>query len=161
MKILLRRLLFLLPVLAAFGFTPAALAQREHFTPEEMEIIQKRWPGTKRTYTGLRYLVLKAGDPKGPVPQPGMIVTMLYKGMLLDDTVFDQSLDPKQPFRPRVGRGELIPGWDEALQKMHKGEKWLLIVPYELAYGTLGRPPAIPQRSPLVFEMEMLDFGSK
>ena len=160
MKTLLHRILFLLPVLALLGFAPAAYAQREKFTAEEIEIINQRWPNTKRTYTGIHYLVLKEGDRKGPTPQPGMIVSALYKGMLLDGTVFDQSLDPKQPFRTRVGREELIRAWDEALLKMHRGEKWLMIVPYELAYGTLGRPPASPQRAVLVFEMELLDFAS-
>lgn len=159
MKNLLRRLPVLLLVLLTLGSVPALHAQREKFSPEDMEIIEKRWPGTKRTYTGLRYLVLKPGDAKGPVPEAGMFVTTLYKGMLLDGTVFDQAQDPKQPFHTRVGRGELIRGWDEALTKMHKGEKWLLIVPYELAYGTFGRPPSIPRQSTLVFEMELLDFG--
>ncbi len=158
---MLSRLLFLLPVLALLGIAPSAHAQREKFTPEEMEMISHRWPQTKRTYTGLRYLILKEGDQKGPTAKPGMMVAALYKGMLLDGTVFDQAQDPKQPFRTRVGRDELIRAWDEALQKMHRGEKWLLIVPYELGYGTLGRPPAIPQRATLVFELEMLDFTAK
>lgn len=161
MNTILRRILFVLPVIALFGLAPNAHAQRERFTPEELEIINQRWPKTKRTYTGLHYLILKEGDKNGPTPQPGMIVSALYKGMLLNGTVFDQALDPKQPFRTRVGRDDLVRGWEEALQKMHRGEKWLLIVPYELGYGTLGRPPAIPRQSTLVFEMELLDFGPK
>ncbi|MFI5336710.1 MAG: FKBP-type peptidyl-prolyl cis-trans isomerase [Opitutales bacterium] len=161
MKILLHRLLFLVPVLAALGAAPSLHAQRERFSPEDMEIIEQRWPGTKRTFTGLRYLVLKEGEKGGGTAQPGMFVAALYKGMLLNGTVFDQSLDPKKPFKVRIGRDELIRGWEEALQKMHRGEKWLLIVPYELGYGTLGRPPAIPQRATLVFEMELVDFGKK
>jgi FKBP-type peptidyl-prolyl cis-trans isomerase len=136
-------------------------AQRERFPMEDLEIIEKRWPEAKRTATSLRYLVLKEGDRKGPTPEPGMTVVVLYKGELLNGKVFDQALDPAKPFRIRVGRDELIPAWDEALQKMHRGDKWLLLVPYELGYGTRGRPPAIPQRATLVFEMELLDFGGK
>jgi FKBP-type peptidyl-prolyl cis-trans isomerase len=69
-------------------------------------------------------------------------------------------LDPKNPLKIRVGRGLLIPGWDEALQKMHRGEKWLLIVPSEMGYGVLGKPPAIPRNATLVFEIELLDFSA-
>lgn len=92
------------------------------------------------------------------MPGPGMMVTTLFKGMLLDGTVFDKMLDPAKPLKMRVGRGGLIEGWEEALQKMHKGEKWLLIVPAELGYGTRGRPPMIPRNATLVFEIELIDF---
>ena len=79
--------------------------------------------------------------------------------MLLNDTVFDTALDPKNPLKSRLGRGNLIPGWDEALQKMHRGEKWLLIVPPELGYGSRGNPPTVPRNATLVFEIELLDFS--
>jgi FKBP-type peptidyl-prolyl cis-trans isomerase len=134
-------------------------AQRERLPPEDLEIVEQRWPNAQKTSTGLRYIVLKPGDPSGPTPEAGMRAAVLYKGMLLDGTVFDESLDPAKPFRPRIGRDELIQGWDQALMRMHKGEKWLLIVPYELGYGTRGNPPRIPRRATLVFEMELLDFG--
>lgn len=134
-------------------------AQRERLPPEDREIVEQRWPDAKKTSTGLRYIVLKEGDRSAGTPTPGTRVAVLYKGMLLDGTVFDQSLDPANAFRPRVGRDELIAGWDQALVRMHKGEKWLLIVPYELGYGTRGNLPRIPKRATLVFEMELLDFG--
>jgi FKBP-type peptidyl-prolyl cis-trans isomerase len=85
-------------------------------------------------------------------------VSVLYKGMLLDGTVFDQSPDEKHPLVMRLGRGNLIEGWEQALQKMHKGEKWLLIVPPEMAYGARGKPPTIKRNKTLVFEMELIDF---
>ena len=44
---------------------------------------------------------------------------------------------------------------------MHKGEKWLLIVPPELGYGARGKPPTIGRNATLVFEMELLDFGNE
>jgi FKBP-type peptidyl-prolyl cis-trans isomerase len=135
-------------------------AQRERLSPEDLEIVEKRWPQAKRTYTTLRYIVLKEGDRKGGTPEAGMMVKTLYKGMLLNDTVFDSLLDPKNPLTTRVGRGNLIPGWDEALQKMHRGEKWLLIVPSELGYGAKGKPPTIPRNATLVFEVELLDFSA-
>ncbi|MBI2514343.1 MAG: FKBP-type peptidyl-prolyl cis-trans isomerase [Opitutae bacterium] len=158
MSPVLRRFAFLFVSLVFVSASPL-FAQRERLPPEDLEVVENRWPNAKKTSTGLRIIVLKEGDQKSATPEPGMRALVLYKGMLLDGTVFDQSLDPAHPFRPRVGRDELIPAWDQALTRMHKGEKWLLIVPYELGYGTRGNPPKIPKRATLVFEMELLDFG--
>ena len=77
---------------------------------------------------------------------------------LLNGKVFDENTD-KPPLKIRLDRGNLIDGWEEALQKMHKGEKWLLIVPPEMAYGAQGKPPVIKRYATLVFEMQLLDFG--
>ncbi|WP_415908915.1 FKBP-type peptidyl-prolyl cis-trans isomerase [Oleiharenicola sp. Vm1] len=153
-----RRFAFLFASIVFLSASPL-FAQRERLPPEDLEVVENRWPNAKKTSTGLRYIVLKEGDQNSPMPQPGDRAAVLYKGMLLDGTVFDQSVDPAHAFRPRVGRDELIPAWDQALTRMHKGEKWLLIVPYELGYGTRGNPPKIPKRATLVFEMELLDFG--
>lgn len=152
-----RHLTLCLLALLGLGAVPLH-AQREKLPMEDLEFVEKQWPDTKRTYTGLRYIVLKPGEQGGPMPQKGMEVAVLYKGMLLNGTVFDQSPDAEHPLRVRLGRGGLIDGWEEALQKMRKGEKWLLIVPPELAYGARGKPPIIKRNATLVFEMELLDF---
>lgn len=152
--------LALLLVLLGLSIAPLQ-AQREKLPPEDFEIVEKKWPDAKRTYTGLRYLVLEPAVKDSPSPEKGMMVAVLYKGMLLDGTVFDQSSDKNDLLKVRLGRGELIEGWEEALQKMHKGEKWLLIVPPEMAYGVRGKPPTIPRRATLVFEIELVDFGEK
>ncbi len=150
-----RRLTFLM--LALLGLAPLH-AQREKLPMEDVEYVEKKWPDAKRTFTGLRYIILKPGDTKGAMPVNGNEVSVLYKGMLLDGTVFDQSPDEKSPLKIRLGRGNLIEGWEQALQKMHKGEKWLLIVPPEMAYGARGKPPTIKRNATLVFEMELVDF---
>ena len=133
-------------------------AQRERLPPDDLEIVEKRWPKAKRTFTSLRYIILKEGDTKGGCPEPGMIVKALYKGSLLNGKVFDENQDRTKPLTVRLGRGNLIEGWEQAMERMHRGEKWLLIVPSELAYGVLGRPPEIPHNATLVFELELLDF---
>ncbi|MBI5424667.1 MAG: FKBP-type peptidyl-prolyl cis-trans isomerase [Opitutae bacterium] len=158
MSPVVRRLVFVFASFVLLSGSPL-FAQRERLPVEDLEVVESRWPNAKKTSTGLRYIVLKEGDPKSATPQAGDRAAVLYKGMLLDGTVFDQSLDPAHAFKPRVGRDELIPAWDQALTRMHKGDKWLLIVPYELGYGTRGNPPKIPKRATLVFEMELLDFG--
>jgi FKBP-type peptidyl-prolyl cis-trans isomerase len=149
------RSLFCLSLLVLLApFAPA----REKLPPEDLEIVEKKWPDAKKTYTGLRYVVLVPGDPKGASPTPGEMVAVAYKGMLLDGKIFDQAPTDK-PLKTRIARDGLIDGWEEALQKMHKGEKWLLIVPPELAYGVHGNPPLIKRNTTLVFEMELVDFG--
>jgi FKBP-type peptidyl-prolyl cis-trans isomerase len=154
----LRRLAFLFTALLTLGAVPLH-AQREKLPMEDLEIVEKKWPNAKRTYTGLRYIVLQpATDPKSATPEDGAKCTVLYKGMLLDGTVFDESTGRDAPLRARICRGELIQGWDEALQRMRRGEKWLLIVPPEMAYGSRGRPPSIGRNATLVFEMELVDF---
>ncbi len=155
----LRSVLLLASGLLAFAVAPLH-AQRERLPPEDLEIVEKRWPDAKKTYTGLRYVVLQPGQADGPMPKSGDMVSVVYKGMLLDGKIFDQNT-AENPLKIRVDRGDLIDGWDEALQKMRKGEKWLLIVPPELGYGARGKPPTIGRYATLVFEMELLDFGKQ
>lgn len=134
---------------------PVALqAQREKLPPEDLAIVEERWPEAVRTSTGLRTLLLEPGH--GPKPVRGDLVSVNYTGSLLDGTVFDQNHDPQKPLTFRVGRGQVIDGWEYGLQLMQEGEKRLLIVPYELGYGTRGNPPKIPRRATLVFEVTLL-----
>jgi len=158
MNPLVRRLAVLTLALLGAGAGPL-LAQREKLPPQDLEIVEKKWPEAKRTFTGLRFIVLEPGDKAGPSPEAGMMVNVMYTGMLIDGTVFDRTPDRDHTLKVRLGRGELIEGWDQALQKMHKGEKWLLIVPPEMAYGRVGKPPTIPRQATLVFEMELIEFG--
>ena len=61
----LRRLAFLAFALLTLG-AGALHAQREKLPMEDLEIVEKKWPEAKRTYTGLRYIVLKPGKADGP-----------------------------------------------------------------------------------------------
>ena len=144
--------------LIGLGALAVPAAAREKLPMEDLEIVEKRWPDAKKTFTGLRYIIMEPGEAKGPSPVSGSMVSVAYKGMLLNGTVFDEQTE-KTPLKVRLDRGGLIDGWEEALQKMHKGEKWLLIVPPEMAYGASGRPPLIKRYATLVFEMKLLDFG--
>ncbi len=136
-------------------FLPTALwAQREKLPPEDLAIVEQRWPEAVRTSTGLRTILLRPGH--GAKPVRGDQVSVNYTGSLLNGKVFDQNQDPQNPFTFRVGRGQVIDGWEYGLQLMQEGEKRLFIVPYELGYGTRGNLPKIPRRATLVFEVELL-----
>ena len=101
---------------------------------------------------GIQYEVLQKGE--GPQPRRQDCVTVNYKGTLIDGKVFDQT-EPGQPATFPAGR--LIPGWVEALQMMHTGDKWRLVIPAGLAYGKEGAGKGvIPPNQTLVFELEIL-----
>lgn len=110
----------------------------------------------KSTPSGLKYIVNQPGS--GPKPTSGTSIKVHYAGRLTDGTPFDNSYTRGQPIEFKVGTGMVIPGWDEALLDMNKGEKRTLIIPPNLAYGPEGRPPVIPQNATLVFDVELVGF---
>lgn len=143
-----------LALLAVLAFTtPLVQAQRERLTPEEIDYVEEKWPGAKRTSTGMRYIIQRQGD--GPSPKSGDRVGVFYVGTLLKGEKFDSRLAPQEPLAFRVGRGDVIVGWDQILPMMKLNEKRLVIIPAALAYGSRGRPPTIPRDATLVFEMEL------
>lgn len=123
---------------------------------DEARLIADKFPGAIVTPSGLRYVVRQPGD--GQPPAVGAEVTAHYHGTLLTGQKFDSSYDRGQPYSFRVGRGEVIKGWDEAFAGMKRGERRTLVVPWWLAYGEEGRAPRIPPRATLVFEVELVDF---
>lgn len=110
----------------------------------------------KKTSSGLQYEDLVAGS--GNTPSPGKQVTVHYTGWLTNGTKFDSSLDKNQPFTFTIGRGEVVPGWDEGVMTMKLGGKRKLIIPPELGYGAAGAGGVIPPNATLVFEVILLDI---
>jgi len=96
----------------------------------------------------------------GPKPQKGDKVKVHYTGYLLDGTKFDSSVDRGQPFEFDLGQGRVIRGWDEGIAALNKGAKAKLIIPSKMAYGDRGAGGIIPPYSPLVFDVELIDFTS-
>jgi FKBP-type peptidyl-prolyl cis-trans isomerase len=111
--------------------------------------------------SGLCYQILDPG--KGPPPKPGDTVKVNYTGRLLDGTVFDTTLQARQPgatpepAEVQLGDG-VIAGWTEGLQKIGKGGKIKLYIPSQLAYGDQGRD-GIPPGAALVFDIDLLDIN--
>lgn len=152
---MLRR--FALLLAAGLGLLPLALqAQREKLPPDDLAWVEQNFPNAKKTNTGIRYDVLESGT--GEKAKPGDMVSVLYVGRLLNGQTFDQVSDREKPFRFRLGRGHVIQGWDQVLQLMRPGDKWVVIIPSELAYGSRGTG-RIPRDATLVFMMELLAAG--
>ena len=109
--------------------------------------------GVQTTASGLQYRVIQQGD--GPSPTLTDRVRCNYRGMLLNGTEFDSSARHGGP--AEFGVDGVIPGWTEALQKMHVGDKWQLFVPPALGYEMNPPGPPIEPNSLLVFEIELLE----
>ncbi|MBC7396551.1 MAG: FKBP-type peptidyl-prolyl cis-trans isomerase [Bdellovibrionales bacterium] len=95
---------------------------------------------------------------KGAEAVSGKTVTVNYVGTLKDKdkTKFDSSYDRKEPFSFMLGAGQVIKGWEQGILGMKVGGKRKLTIPPELAYGD-NAVGAIPAKSTLVFEVELLD----
>ncbi|HCW05896.1 MAG TPA: peptidylprolyl isomerase [Cytophagales bacterium] len=111
----------------------------------------KKNEGVMVTASGLQYKVLASGT--GKTPGINDKVTVHYTGKLIDGTIFDSSVQRGQPID--FGVTQVIRGWTEALQLMKKGDKWMLYIPYALAYGERGNGQ-IPPYSALIFEVELI-----
>jgi peptidylprolyl isomerase len=106
------------------------------------------------TPSGLKYTDLVQGT--GATPQKGQTVTVHYTGTLENGKQFDSSRDRGTPANFRIGVGQVIPGWDEALMSMKVGGRRKLVIPSALGYGRQGRPPDIPGNATLIFDVELL-----
>jgi len=136
--------------------------------------------GVLKTAFSLRYEDFKIGT--GALAEPGKVYHVHYTGWLASDgTKFDSSFDHQSPVmgtdgkpemdadgKPNMaaqplifpqGRGRLIPGWDQGFEGMRVGGKRRLFIPYQLAYGAMGRPPKIPAKSDLIFDVELTEVS--
>ena len=111
------------------------------------------------TESGLYYV--KTQDGNGEKPAKGDIVMVHYTGKLLDGTVFDSSIERGEPITFPIGVGYVIPGWEEGIMMLSKGEKGVLYIPYDLAYGEGGAGGVIPPFANLIFEVELVDFRAQ
>ena len=119
---------------------------------------------------GVRYVITQEG--KGEFGTPGKTAEVNYVGYLLDGTFFDSSIrteaeklnkydprrEPYEPLKVTIGQGQVIQGWEEAIQVLKIGGKGTFYIPSSLAYGPQQRSEVIKANSILVFDMELIDL---
>eukprot|EP00924_Labyrinthula_sp_SR-Ha-C_P004555 maker-scaffold_1-snap-gene-4.18-mRNA-1 protein AED:0.02 eAED:0.02 QI:123/1/1/1/1/1/2/65/147 len=108
----------------------------------------------KSTY----YMPKKAKE--GVFPAAGEKIYAHYTGYFENRDKFDSSRDRDKIFEFTLGQGMVIKGWDKAFANMVKGEKAVLTLQPQYAYGSSGAGDAIPPNAKLVFDVELLGYES-
>lgn len=120
---------------------------------EYMTKIAKK-AGINKLDNGVYYEVIEEG--KGEIPADTSRVKVHYDGRLINDTVFDSSIQRNEPTTFRCN--QVIPGWTNALTHMPVGSKWKVYIPAEQGYGDRKAGPVIKPFSTLVFTIELLSI---
>jgi peptidylprolyl isomerase len=155
-----------IPALPANAPCPRALYTLTHTPDTHLDYasplvspeLRSELSGEKSTYS-LVYVDTEIGT--GPLAQPGKFYTVHYTGYLADGTKFDSSVDRGEPITFPYGKHRVIEGWDTGFEGMRVGGKRRLYIPYQLAYGENGRPPIIPAKAELVFDVEFIAQGDE
>ncbi|MEO1448715.1 MAG: FKBP-type peptidyl-prolyl cis-trans isomerase [Bacteroidota bacterium] len=152
-----KRLMFLVLSLSLFW-----MACDDTVTPEEQtaidrgvieEYVAENNLTGQYTETGIFYAFSEEGEGDD-TPAAGSIIEIIYKGYLMDGTLFDSS----DGFPTEFNLSGLIRGWQEGLQLFKRDAVGTLLIPSREAYGRTGRAPSIPANAVLRFEIELIDF---
>jgi FKBP-type peptidyl-prolyl cis-trans isomerase FklB len=119
---------------------------------EAFQVEYSQRQGVVATASGLQYRVIEMGEGRSPGPADTVVVH--YVGQLIDGTEFDSSRGRGTP--ATFSLGGIIPGWREALQLMHEGDIWEVVIPSGLAYGAQGAGASIGPNETLIFEIELI-----
>lgn len=127
--------------------------RKENYKIENVQFLEEiaRKPGVQPLANGIYYRSLAQGS--GKVPNSGSVVTVYYKGRLINGKVFDDNTRSNVPDAFKVR--ELIVGWQIALKNMHEGDHWEVYIPAAYGYGAKG-VPGIPGNSTLIFDMKLV-----
>ncbi|KAM8947784.1 peptidyl-prolyl cis-trans isomerase FKBP1A [Pelodytes ibericus] len=104
---------------------------------------------------GVHVETIAPGDGQ-TFPKKGQTAVVHYVGTLEDGKKFDSSRDRGKPFKFRMGQNEVIRGWEEGISQMSVGQRALLIISPDYAYGCKGHPGIIPPNACLRFDVELL-----
>ncbi len=130
----------------------AAAAEKNMKDGQDFLAKNAKMPGVITLPSGLQYKVITPGN--GVSPTATNTVTVNYEGKLIDGTVFDSSYKRGQPATFKVG--QVIKGWQEALQLMKPGATWMLYIPSKLAYGPQGSMGEIGPNEALIFKVDLM-----
>lgn len=130
--------------------------KQENYKQENEDFLLKKAtePGVLSLTGGVLYEVLESSD--GASPTLRHIVSVYYKGMLINGKVFDDNTGQGYPDAFRLA--ELIDGWKIALPHMRIGDKWRIYIPSRLGYGAFSTN-GIPKHSTLIFEIQLTGIG--
>ncbi len=132
--------------------------------------LEKKEIEVKQTNTGIRYYIINEGS--GEYPMKGDKIKVNYTGRVLEGGYFDTSIkekaeelgiydpgrEPYQPFIFTLGQGEVIYGWDDALQHINEGSTARIFIPSPMAYGESSINETITANSILVFDVELIEI---
>jgi FKBP-type peptidyl-prolyl cis-trans isomerase FkpA len=131
----------------------------EDFSEYEKEILRQFIQGSKisvkPTSSGLYYIKLSPGN--GRKVKPGDTLSIDYEGRFLNGKFFDSTIKRFEPFQFVYGQEwQIIKGLEEGIGLMEEGEKALLIIPSDLAFGQEGSSTGIiPPYTSLIYEVEL------
>ncbi|WP_121354920.1 FKBP-type peptidyl-prolyl cis-trans isomerase [Flavisolibacter nicotianae] len=144
----------------SFNQQPAIAEQRKKDEAEIESYLKANNIQAQRTPWGAYIQVLTPGS--GPKPKYGEFSMLKYTGKDLQGKVFDTNNKPDGQLMPlQVGAGGTIPGFEDAVRQLSKGEKATIFIPSVIAYGQQGRPPVIQPNQNLVFDIEVVDVTDK
>lgn len=139
------------PIISVVAFLMMPGCRSAMVQRAEVAVVQEK----KMTESGLHYSIIPEGE--GENAKDGDQVFVHYSGRLEDGTVFDSSYDRGEPISFKIGKGQVIAGWEEGIRMLRKGDKATLVIPPQLAYGENAIGP-IPANATLTFEIELVDI---
>lgn len=132
-----------------------ALAKENREAGESFLEKNRKRDGVVVLESGVQYEVVEKGT--GENPSETDVVTVHYRGYLLDGSEFDSSFSRGEPTELEVG--QVIAGWQQTLQLMKVGAKWKVWIPSDLAYGLRGAGNKIGPNELLHFDIELIGIN--
>lgn len=131
------------------------MSKKEEYKQQNIDYLKEvaLQPGVEKLPEGALYKIIKSGEGASPVATS--VVSVYYKGTLINGRVFDSNLSQPcpEPFR----LSEVIKGWQIALPRMKVGDTWEIFLPASLGYGSKG-VDGIPRNSTLIFEITLVNI---